>query len=348
MSIQNQATSTTFSTLDKAWGSVLSESQNGDGYYSVRVFGSSDYSVFVGQHQPSGLIDVAFEVSPKSIKKIHLAQEAKGFEVKVQKTEGSANIKIRRVCVTLNRHSFSDLFKVLAVDIVEHCLKASSEVEAMMLLHSRLEHWRRFSEKAGEGGLTVQEQTGLFGELLFLQTLLEKGVDSTDSLKAWHGPLRENQDFCFGTLAVEVKASVSNTPNLVTISNIRQLDSTGLDKLYLYHVSLDRREGSGKTLPSVIDELLDSFKSKSESEVLFQELLMLQGYHHSQSNLYQGAGYTEREHNFYVVLQGFPRILERDLVDGVSGVRYKIDLSCASPFKKELKQTILAIKQNMS
>ena len=124
------AISTTSDTLEKAWASVYGESQDGGGYYSVRVFGESICSVFVGQHQPSGLIDFAFEVPPKSIKKIQLSQEAKGFEVKVQKTFNAANSKVLRVSICLNRNSFLDLFKVLAADIVEHCLSAATEAEA--------------------------------------------------------------------------------------------------------------------------------------------------------------------------------------------------------------------------
>jgi hypothetical protein len=343
------ATSTTSDTLEKAWASVHAKSQNGSGYYSIRVFGESICSIFVGQRQPSGLIDFAFEVAPKSIKKITLSQEAKGFEVKVQKTDNAKNSKVLRVSISLNRHSFLDLFKVLAADIVEHCLSAATESEAMTKLLSRLGHWRRFSEKAGDEGLSDQEQTGLFGELRFLRILLDQSVDPVQSLKAWHGPLRDNQDFCFGPLAVEVKASTSNNANQVSISNVRQLDARGLDHLYLYHVSLDRRNGSGDTLPSAIEDLQSRFrKSGSESEDLFEQLLMLQGYHHSQSNLYDLAGYTLRHQQFYEVTPGFPRILECDIVDGVSEVRYKIDLSCASSFKKELKQTMLAIKQNVS
>ena len=340
------AISTTSDTLEKAWASVYGESQDGEGYYSVRVFGESICSVFVGQHQPSGLIDFAFEVPPKSIKKIQLSQEAKGFEVKVQKTFNAANSKVFRVSISLNRNSFLDLFKVMAADILEHCLSAATESEAMTTLLSRLGHWRRFSEKAGGEGLSVSEQTGLFGELRFLHTLLDQGVDPVQALKAWHGPLRDNQDFCFGPLAVEVKASTSNNANQVSISNIRQLDDTGLDHLYLYHVSLDRRNGSGDTLPSSIEDLQYRFNhSGSESEDLFEDLLMLQGYHHSQRNLYDMAGYTLRNQQLYEVTSGFPRITESELPLGVVETCYKIDLAVAESYKEDLLHVINNIQK---
>jgi hypothetical protein len=339
------ATSTTSDTLEKAWVSVQAKSQNGNGHYSTRVLAQSTCSIFVGQREPSGLIDFAFEVSPKSIKKIALSQEAKGFEVKVEKVFN--NTKVLRVSISLNRNSFLDLFKVLAADIVEYCLSAATEAEAMTKLHSRLDHWRRFSEKTGDDGLSVSEQTGLFGELFFLRTLLAHGVDPVQSLKAWHGPLRDNQDFCFGPLAVEVKASTSNNANQVSISNIRQLDDTGLDHLYLYHVSLDRRNGSGDSLPSLIEDLQHRFNhSGSESEDLFEELLMLQGYHHSQSNLYDMAGYTLRNQLLYEITSNFPRITESDLSVGVVEACYIIDLAVAESCEQNLLHVITTIQNN--
>lgn len=336
-------TSTTSDILYKAWASVSGESQTGEGYYSVRVFAESICSIFVGQHQPSGLIDVAFEVAPQSIKRISLSQEAKGFEVVVQKTPTTKQSSKLRVSITLNRNSFSDLFQVLANDIVEHCMSAATEADAMARLHTRLDHWRRFSEKSGEEGLSVSEQTGLFGELLFLRNLLAQGVDAVQAVKAWHGPYRDNQDFCFGQKAVEVKASASNNATQVAISNTRQLDNTGLEELYLYHTSLDRRNGSGESLPSAVGSLLSRFRKEgSECEDLFENLLMLQGYHHSQSHLYDLVGYTLRCQQLYEVKTGFPRIIESDLASGVVEASYKIDLSSADPFKIDLNNTILS------
>lgn len=336
-----QATSTTSDILNKAWASVSRKSQNGEGYYSVRVFAESLLSIFVGQHQPSTLIDFAFEVAPHSIKRISLSQEAKGFDVTVQKTPITKQSNALRVSITLKRNSYFDLFQVMAIDIVEHCMSAATEADAMAKLCTRLDHWRRFSEKSGEKGLSVTEQTGLFGEILFIRNLLIHGFDTLQAIKAWHGPYRDNQDFCFGPKAVEVKASTSNNATQVAISNARQLDDTGLEELYLYHVSLDRRRGSGESLTNAVESLFSLFrKSGSECEELFESLLLLQGYHHSQSHLYDLFGYTLRFQEFYEVTLGFPRIIESDLASGVLEASYKIDLSSAEPFKKDLEKII--------
>lgn len=335
------ATSTTSNTIEKAWTSVATEAMNGDGYYSVRVFADSVCSIFVGQHQPSGLIDFSFEVDPASIKRIALRHEAKGFDVTIQKASNPPDSKIRQITISLNRASFHDLFKALAIDVIGHCIQASTEADAVIKLDSRLEHWRRFSERSGADGLSIPFQIGLFGELLFLRTMVERGVDNAYAIKSWHGPLRENQDFCFGPTAVEVKAGTSNNPNLVSISNTRQLDGTGLAHLFLYQAWFDRRDGSGETLPSAVESLLSHFREDgSNCEDLVESLLIAQGYHHSQSHLYDVAGYTLRTEQLYEVSPGFPRITESDLASGVVEATYKIDLSTAAPFKRNLHQFI--------
>lgn len=342
-----QEPSTTSNILEKAWASVAKGGEAVGGYYGVRVFADSPHSIFVGQHKSSGLIDFAFEVPQKSLKKSSLSQEAKGFEVSILKSVDAANRKVCRISITLNRNSFADLFRVMATDIVQHCLATKTEADAVKKLHARLTHWRKFSEKSGDEGLSHKEQTGLFGELLFLQILIENGIDDMQALKAWHGPLRENQDFCFGPSAVEVKASTSNNANQVSIANARQLDDTGLDNLYLYHASFDRRNGSGESLSSSADKLLSHFKKAgSECEDLYENLLMLQGYHQSQSQLYESEGYTLRFQQLYEVTSNFPRILESELVAGVVKVGYTIDLAVAESYKEDLLHVINNIQKN--
>lgn len=334
-------TSKTSDTLKSAWESLLKKNTKTTGYSSVRVFAKSKRSIFVGQHQPSALIDFAFEVSAKSLKRISLRQQAKGFDVSVQNQSKSGKIGTCRVSITLNRASFADLFKVLAADILEHCLAATREAEAMSELNARLQHWRRFSEKFGNEGLTEPEQTGLFGELFFLRSLISLGLNEVRVLESWSGPDRDNQDFCFGPLAVEIKATTSNNSDQVSISNLRQLDDAGLDDLYLFHVSFDKRDGSGETLPTVIANLMARFKAiSSECEDLFENLLMTQGYHHAQNSLYELAGYTLRKQQIYEVASGFPRILESDLAAGIVEAKYEIDLASAESFKRNFEEVV--------
>jgi len=330
--------------LGDAWREVKATSGDTEGHHSRRVFADSDRSVVVGLRNPGGLVDLTFAIERKLARQYTFVSESKGFKVDVETKKGSKNVVVR---VALTHTGFADLFSTLATDVVKHFLAAASDSEAAITLCDRLEHWRRFAEKTGKEGLSLNEQTGLFGELLFLEKLLNADFDPLSILRCWHGPLRANQDFGFGCVAVEVKTSISNTPNIVTVSNVRQLDGTGVSHLFLYHVSLDRREGSGATLPDLISELLVKIgKGNCSVTDLFYERLSQLHYLEEQKHLYECHGYTERFHNFYQVESGFPRIVESDLRDGVNEARYIIDLGVAAEHKVEFDQVISEIPES--
>ena len=338
------AISTVSKTLGSAWMEVAASSGAMEGHHSRRVFAKSGRSIFVGLRNPGGIVDFAFEIDGRLAREQSFRNESKGFKVEVETQKGS---KIARVRIILTHAEFSDLFSVLASDVVKHFLDAVSDSDAVIVLRIRLEHWRRFAEKTGKDGLSLNEQTGLFGELLFLKMLFDADADQSGALRCWHGPLRANQDFGFGSIAVEVKTSTSNTPNIVSISNARQLDDTGVSKLFLYHVSLDRREGSGETLPELIARLGAEIVEKggAATELFYERLSHLQ-YLDAQKHLYERHGYTERFHNFYRVESGFPRIIETDLRDGVNEVCYGIDLGVAASERVKPDQVISAILDN--
>lgn len=346
MFIQMQETTTTSDALERAWQKVIKDSLEGAGYYSVKVpLKGEGLSAYVGVSRPSGLLDLAFEVSAKSIRTLKLVSESKGFSVELERTENAAGQRVSRISVSLVSSAFLDLFKVLAADVVEHCLACSSEAKAMVSLSLRLEHWRKFSEKTGAEGLAPHEQTGLFGELFFLKSLLDQKISQDVAIGAWRGPYKDNQDFCFGSIAVEVKTVTSNIMHIVKITNARQLDDTGLDELYLFHCGFDRRQGAGVTLPQMVAEVTNCLDETNGSGAVdtFDNLLLEQGYHHSQAHLYLDWGYSERGSDIYIVEKGFPRIVESGLADGVCSVSYEIDLSSASACKVQFDQLIDSI-----
>jgi hypothetical protein len=63
---------------------------------------------------------------------------------------------------------------------------------------------------------------------------------------------------------------------------------------------------------------------------VFEDRLLLAGYHRSQAGLYSDVGYTNRGCNYYRVSERFPRIVPRDLRTGVHDVQYWIDLAGAA------------------
>jgi hypothetical protein len=144
------------------------------------------------------------------------------------------------------------------------------------------------------------------------------------------GPALAPQDFAFGAAAVEVKTTTGAQPQLLRITSERQLDTTALDHLALFHLSLDAREGTGQTLPDLVGEIRTILLDPAAADV-FEDRLFGAGYLDAQAAQYR-TGYTLREAGIFIVGEGFPRLVEADCPPGVGDVIYSIAVSALTPF----------------
>ena len=308
----------------------IAKSEPLGGYYRRRLFLDAAIAIYVWKHQPDGRHGIAIEVHPSAVKPLKLSHSTKGFVVSTELDHDTEGRKICRVVIALGDPAFVELFTELIGHLLDHIVDAPSDRDAMVSLQSQLLLWRKFLDRGAEEGLSDGEQTGLFGELSFLQHCIDSGMPLVAVLDAWTGPNGSNQDFTIGSLAIEIKSSAANDANRIRISNLRQLDGTGLEQLFLYHFAYDRRQSSGTTLPQLVELLAARVKEQDEAlAILFDELLLAAGYLHSHSHLYKDIGYSLRYENAYQVDEGFPRILEQDLAAGLSEVRFTIDLAVA-------------------
>ncbi|MEQ1678566.1 MAG: PD-(D/E)XK motif protein, partial [Chitinophagaceae bacterium] len=81
--------------------------------------------------------------------------------------------------------------------------------------------------------------------------------DYIQCLKAWTGPSKAIQDFQFGRWALEVKTTSGKNHQKIYVSSERQLDDSLIPAIFLYHLSLDIRNGNGETLNALIDSIYD-------------------------------------------------------------------------------------------
>jgi len=309
--------------LAGTWLALRKDVQALPGVYERRVFAHSRFSIHVGVSQPTGVSLLVLIVSRRAMAG-RLEIETRGFKLSVEAASEPGHVRVR---LEETHRSFSDLFSQLCVDVVTAVLAAADERQAVDALRVRVEHWQRFMERAGEG-LSASRQLGLYGELCFLRALIRAGCSPAKAMDGWRGPLAANHDFMYGRVAVEIKSTASNVASRVPIANERQLDDTGTEVLLLCHQSFDRREHTENTLPALVEEV-----SRMVGDALipvFEDRLLLAGYHRSQAGLYSDVGYTSRGCNYYRISEAFPRIVPRDLRSGVYDVQYWIDLSGAT------------------
>jgi hypothetical protein len=224
---------------------------------------------------------------------------------------------------------FAALFTVLTSDVVGALLDAGGAAAALDVFVSRFRRWQRFLEASGPDGLGWERQRGLFGELWFLRNELVGPLGLRPAVVAWMGPTGAMQDFQFTNSAVEVKTTGAGQPQLLRVTNERQLDPPDDVALFLFHLSVDVRQSAGETLVDMVGSVR-GLAAGSSAENLLEERLLEAGYLDIHASQYALMGYTRRGSSLYRVEEGFPRIRERDLLPGVGRVNYSITASeCA-------------------
>jgi hypothetical protein len=320
--------------LLSAWAALEQEAAHLPGLYQRRVFAHSGFALFAGLVRPDKTIRFTLGV-PTSVGTGGLERETRGFRV-VRQYESAD--RTTYVSLELTTPAFRELFEVMAEDVAATILAAGDEAAAVAAMRERLDRWERFMKELGPQGLPREDQIGLFGELIFLRTLLKAGITAHEAVGWWHGPDRENQDFQNGHRLVEVKTTTGNSPTAVIVSNELQLDDSDCGQLFLFHLWLRELKGGGTTLPLLVDEIR-ALLTGSAAET-FDDCLLVAGYHTAHRPLYEATGYAERQRQYYRVEGDFPRIRRSDLRMGVTKVSYVIDLAGFEHFGRDETQVI--------
>ncbi|MFK5915641.1 MAG: PD-(D/E)XK motif protein [Woeseiaceae bacterium] len=237
-----------------------------------------------------------------------------------------------------------DVFSVFVTRVCEELDFISKPELAVKAVIALIEKWKEFFA-GGSDILSDERQTGLYGELYLLHYFMISGLNLGKTIKAWTGSKKTSQDYEFGSVAVEVKSSSAVDSSRVNITNSRQLDDTGLIHLFLSRVLLDARQGEEQTLPVLIDTLrMNIQKSSPEASLDFEEKLLAAGYQDKHKEQYSNRTYSERELVFYMVIDGFPRILVQNLPEGITKVSYEIALDACQEFKIDNEKVIEAVR----
>lgn len=247
----------------------------------------------------------------------------------------------------LNEDAHRDIFERLCRDIVASAGRAASEREAVAVTLARTWRWHHLLTGGTDGKLGPEEQKGLAGELLLMERHLLNCLSPREVLDAWHGPLGSPKDFEIGRLCVEVKARRGAATPHITISSADQLDTVGIDELFLSIVELDQAPSDtfqSFTLTDLAarirDRLLQLDSSVGE---LLDRLLAAAGFDWRDD--YFDWRWIEGASRLFRVTDGFPRLSASLLPSGISNVRYTISLQDCVPFMTADNALIDAVKR---
>ncbi len=130
----------------------------------------------------------------------------------------------QRLVLALLDKTDADLFFSLCEALVATLVPVSDSAVALSVTLAHLRRWKAFLSGKRTGVLSAEQVRGLFAELQFLRDLYLTRLPHRESVAAWCGADRVQQDFIFRDNAVEVKSLSGKERNAVRISSEDQLE----------------------------------------------------------------------------------------------------------------------------
>jgi hypothetical protein len=221
-----------------------------------------------------------------------------------------------------------DIFHRLCIDVVESVGRVKVQEEIVTVFLARTWRWHYLLAGGRDGKLSSEEQKGLIGELKVIDELLLSVLSARDAMMAWTGPSGSPKDFVVGRISIEAKAGRGGARPFVSISSEFQLDTEGVDALFLHVVELGVAP-TGANDAFSITEAASRIRGRiaiNEPDVLdlFDSKLFEYGFRWEDS--YEECMWLEGDSKIFEVRDTFPRIESKDLRPGVGYVRYSIGL----------------------
>jgi hypothetical protein len=327
--------------INEIWKDLENDKSLTTGLLIRRYSASVLPDVYVALRQPERLRCIAVRL--QSGNTINYSSYADLKDIHLELIPDEKDNSRHYLLILLSNQQHKDVFSTLCEDLINGISNITGDDKIVKELLNRLEKWKSLFDKAALQGLSPEEQRGLFGELYFLRKWINQTSNLQKCIQAWIGPERSLRDFQLNDWAIEVKTTHGNNHQKVHISSERQLDTTNLTRLLLYHLSLETQQQSGESLNELVNSIIELLNSQIAVQSQFRTKLLQGGYFIHHSALYDNAGYYIRQESFYEVRDRFPRIEEGDVRSGVGEVKYSIVLSNYSEYIIEESSVIALI-----
>lgn len=250
----------------------------------------------------------------------------KGVEIFTVEVEDNIELNIY-----LLDNGLKDIFSLFIQNILEDIELSITESEAITTTLNVVSKWKKLFDKINFQGLTLEQQKGLIGELLFLKYLLSNKKTSVIAVNAWTSTEQEFQakDFTIGGIGIEIKFTSSKQPR-IKVSNERQLDAESLNTLFLVLFSTEAVKENGISLNSIVEQCRHNISTEAE-RTIFNCKLQLNGYFDEDREHY-GKMYSIKKTFAFSVTSDFPKIVKSDLPLGIYDTSYSIEISAVENF----------------
>ena len=241
-----------------------------------------------------------------------------------------------KLVLILNETANWELFHALCSDLVRATAQVSDASCGPSIVLRRLKRWQDFLKKERSELLPMEKIKGLIGELLFLTEPVASAFGWDDAITFWKGPEDAPQDFAIHAAAVEVKCQAGGSKPSVRISSVEQLNSQ-MPEAYLVVYTIATASGEEAdhfNLNSLVEAVRESLQTASDlTRERFEDLLYLAGYVFSEK--YLEWHFTKIAVKCFKIQEGFPRISQSTVPEGVDSISYVLQLEACSGFAEK-------------
>lgn len=239
-------------------------------------------------------------------------------------------------------NELKDIFSLFVENIVEEITNLPTENEAITITSNVIQKWKKLFDKLNTQGLTLEQQKGLLGELLFLNELIDSNINPDYLLNCWTGPDYEDKDFTLGAICFEIKFTISKLPR-IKITSERQLDTSNVENLFLNNYVSETLKENGISLNSAVDIIRDKISNNSATLKYFNEKLESAEYYDEDRDNYN-AQYGVKSRSLYQVNDSFPKLTTDSLPQGIYNTSYYIENSAIEDYRIDFDTIINELK----
>lgn len=234
----------------------------------------------------------------------------------------------------------SDIFTLFVDDLLEKLSSIINAEEIPAVIYNRINFWRQLFAKTTGELLSAERQQGLFGELYFLEWLIEHQKNPRFVIDSWQGSSGSAQDFQWNNCAVEIKTSKALHPQ-IPISNEQQLDFSLFEHLFLGLVIVFESRGSQQTLLTIIQRIREKLHHVPDVKDLFDLKISQSGILLSLEQEYDKISFAVRDLRFFEVRDNFPVLIRKTIGDeAIHHVTYQLDSNALSGFNVSEEQLL--------
>ena len=293
--------------------------------------------VIVHIQNESGLVKIWVPLENSQAQSKIEQKEYAGFSIHIETGKFYADEEVKTFCVLkCHYEKYNDYFLRFVEQMI---VKLRGDFTSHFAIELFIEEWEDFFTKL-KLPLTKEQLVGLYGELYFLNQLLELNVSPLEAINGWKGPHLEAWDFRFQFNAKNFRIECKTTSKFIPTVKVNSFEQLNYNEEYisylkLQYVACTKNPNSApyeKTIYKLIDLIIEKIKHNDFLHNQFNGLLELANIFEDNKRDYEKFSFqTDNRQRMYLVDEFFPTIsrtkLDSKISDRILSIEYSLNLN---------------------